>query len=96
MNHATFQIVVSLLLVGLSQSLPIAQNPFLNVKITQSHGGGLQTGFGTTISKQKFVVIKSNLEGETVEEEPFVDHQPPFLALPAVKPYEPLVLPKRI
>ena len=74
-------------------AVPVPQNPFFQVKITQGHSDGKSTGFGTTISKQKFTVIKSNAYGETVEEEPFIDHQPPFLALPPVKPYEPLLLP---
>ena len=44
-------------------------------------------------SKQKVSTLLKTPEGETVEEEPFVDHQPPFLALPEVKPIEPLALP---
>ena len=93
-----FQITISLI-IGLCTALPVPDspsyggNPFFSVKITQGHQGGSQTGFGTTISKQKVNVVKSTLEGQTVEEEPFVDHQPPFLALPPVKPYEPLSLP---
>ncbi len=61
--------------------------------MVQGHADGAQTGFGTTVSKQRVNVIKKTADGETVEEEPFTDHQPPFLALPPVKPYEPLLLP---
>merc|ERR1712001_53065 len=81
------------LFFGLALSLPVPQSPFFSVKITQGHLGGSQTGYGATISKQKVNVIKSTADGEIVEEEPFIDHQPPFLALPPVKPYEPLPLP---
>ena len=70
-------------------------NTFLNIKITQGHGGGLQTGFAANVSKQGVQVVKSSLEGESVEEEPFTDHRPPFLALPPVTPPTKLALPGR-
>ena len=80
-------------------ALPVPDTPYgnsyLKVKITQGHAGGLQTGFATDVSKQKVQVIKSALEGETVEEEPFTDHRPPFLALPPVTPPTKLALPGR-
>lgn len=81
------------LFVGLCACLPVPDspyggNPFFSVKVSQ--GGN---GYGATISKQKVNLIKSTAEGELVEEEPFIDHQPPFLRLPPVKPYEPLPLP---
>ena len=94
-----FQIILSLV-IGLCVCLPVPdaqnQNAFLNVRVVQQHVGGTQTGFGTSVSKQKVSKLKKGPEGETVEEEPFIDHQPPFLALPEVKPIEPLALPKRI
>lgn len=67
---------------------PYGGNPFFSVKISQAG-----VGYGATISKQKVNLIKKTADGELVEEEPFIDHQPPFLALPPVKPYEPLPLP---
>lgn len=67
---------------------PYGGNPFFSVKISQAG-----VGYGATISKQKVNLIKQTVDGELVEEEPFIDHQPPFLALPPVKPYEPLPLP---
>ena len=91
-----FQIILSLV-IGLCVCLPVPdaqnQNAFLNVRVVQQHVGGTQTGFGTRVSKQKVSKLKKGPEGETVEEEPFIDHQPPFLALPEVKPIEPLALP---
>ena len=89
-----FQIFVALF-IGLASALPVPQAPFLNIKITQGHGAGLQTGFATNVSKQKVSVVKSSLEGESVEEEPFTDHRPPFLALPPVTPPTKLALPAR-
>ena len=41
------------LFVGLAVAAPVAQTPFFQVKITQGHAGGSQTGYGATISKQK-------------------------------------------
>ena len=89
-----FQIILSLF-VGLAMAAPVAQNPFFQVKITQGHAGGSQTGYGATISKQKVNLIESSLHGDVVTEEDFVDHQPPFLRLPEVKPYAPLALPAK-
>ena len=89
-----FQILLSLF-VGLAMAAPVAQNPFFQVKITQGHAGGSQTGYGATISKQKVNLIESSLHGDVVTEEDFVDHQPPFLRLPEVKPYAPLALPAK-
>merc|ERR1739848_282056 len=89
-------LIILSLVIGLCVCLPIPdaqQNAFLNVRVVQQHVGGTQTGFGTSVSKQKVSKLKKGPEGETVEEEPFIDHQPPFLALPEVKPIEPLALP---
>ena len=51
-----FQIILGLFL-GLAVAAPVAQNPFFQVKITQGHAGGSQTGYGATISKQKVNVM---------------------------------------
>jgi len=45
------------LFFGLAVAAPVAQNPFFQVKITQGHAGGSQTGYGATISKQKVNVM---------------------------------------
>ena len=46
------------LFLGLVVAAPVAQNPFFQVKITQGHAGGSQTGYGATISKQKVNVMR--------------------------------------
>ena len=74
-------------------AFPAPQNAFFNVKFVKQHKGGQPTGYGASISKQKVNLIHTNEYGEVVEEEPFVDHQPPFLALPPVTEIKPLPIP---
>ena len=59
-----FQILLSIF-VGLAVAAPVAQNPFFQVKITQGHAGGSQTGYGATISKQKVNVMYDADESST-------------------------------
>ena len=59
-----FQILLSLF-VGLAVAAPVAQNPFFQVKITQGHAGGSQTGYGATISKQKVNVTHNADQSST-------------------------------
>ena len=59
-----FQILLSIFL-GLAVAAPVAQNPFFQVKITQGHAGGSQTGYGATISKQKVNVMYDADESST-------------------------------
>ena len=50
-------------LIGVSVSIPLPQNgnAFLNVRVVQQHYGGQQTGFGTSVSKQKVSLIYSKV-----------------------------------
>merc|ERR1712029_162510 len=99
-NHCTSKmnsLLLMTLFIGLCSSIPIPDSPygnaFLNVRVVQQHHGGAQTGLGLSVSKQKVSKLKVTPEGEIVEEEPFEDHKPPFLALPPVEPLSPLPLP---
>lgn len=79
--------------MGLSLALPVDRpsydnNAFFNIQVTRGDGG-----YGATISKQKVNLVQRTPYGELVKVADFVDHQPPFLALPEVRPVEPLPLP---
>ncbi|TRY70255.1 hypothetical protein TCAL_07538 [Tigriopus californicus] len=64
-------------------AFPQAQNPYLSIKVNV---GG--SGYETDVSKQEVHNKLINAQGVKEEYEPFQDHVPPFLALPAITPYD--------
>lgn len=84
---------VAAVAVALPADPQYGASPFFNIKVQQQHADGVSSGYGATISKTHVNLAKKGPYGEEYEEEPFVPHRPPFLALPPVREYKPVLPP---